>query len=88
MKFITETGSMYEVNHTTKQIRRLTGNNDPTSRQGHDGEWKSFYHVDVKVHKPAIIFWNSDTPLLQSNTANTLAVPATMTSLVIQIIEE
>ncbi len=45
MVFVTASGSTYEINHETKQIRRLKGKEDPTPRQGQDGVWKDFSEV-------------------------------------------
>lgn len=59
MKFTTETGSMYEVNDT--QIRRLAGAHAPTSRQGPDGEWKSFAAMGgIVIGEPVAVVWEVD----------------------------
>lgn len=84
MKFITETGSVYEVDSDNKRIRRLNGNSDPTIRQGKDGEWKSFESIEISVNESAVIFWNpKTTPLLEGSLPS--ATPATVTSLVVRI---
>jgi len=46
--FITESGSVYEVNEEEKLIRRISGNRKPTERQGEDGEWKK-YHALIRL---------------------------------------
>lgn len=42
--------STYEVDEERKLIRRLDGVNDPTPRQGPDGEWKQYYRLTETVH--------------------------------------
>lgn len=37
--------STYEVDHYNSRIRRLDGFNSATSRQGKDGEWKTFLSI-------------------------------------------
>lgn len=43
IRFTTESGSVYELDD--KRVRRLTGTNNPTPRQGPDGEWKPLADV-------------------------------------------
>lgn len=68
MKFTTVSGSVYEADTTNKKIRRLTGKNDPTPRQGEDGQYKSYESLgsfpkalegkeELTVGQPAIIVW-------------------------------
>lgn len=62
MKFTTATGSVYEVNTDSKQIRRLTGVKDPTPRQGKDGEWRTYIDTTpIKVGQQLLIRWGDDT---------------------------
>ena len=57
MKFSTA-NSLYEVNPICRQIRRLNGVNDPTPRQGVDGEWKHYEELEnLTVGKQALIIW-------------------------------
>ena len=49
MIYKTESGSVYQVDEAGKRVRRLSGTNAPTQRQGADGEWKEFVSVDVLV---------------------------------------
>ena len=87
MKFKTISGSIYEVDEQGKKIRRLYGTEEATSRQGKDGDWKSFDHLDLEVGASAMIFWDAKTtPLLEGNTFG--GSPATMTSQVAEIIDE
>ena len=58
MKFTTQSGSVYEVNQTDKQIRRVSGSKKPTLRQGQDGDWKSYSTLSpIKVGQPVVIVW-------------------------------
>ena len=86
MKFRTYTGSVYEVDQQGKRIRRLTGKNEPTSRQGKDNEWRDYRELILTVGKSAWIFWDpKTTPLLDGNVDEN-ACPTTVTSEVIEII--
>ncbi len=39
-------------------IRRLEGVNDPTPRQGPDGEWKTFSSIsEIAIGLPVVINW-------------------------------
>ena len=87
MKFTTETGSIYEVNTDSKQIRRLNGAKDPTPRQGKDGEWRSYLTIfpsPIKVGLGVIIRWGNDTALLPGTEPGS-AVPTTITSTVVSV---
>ena len=84
MKFTTISGSTYEVDTISKKIRRLAGTENPTSRQGKDGEWKSYEDISLQVGECAMIHWNpKTTPLLEGNVFG--GSPATMTSEVVEI---
>lgn len=86
-KFHTETGSVYQVNTNSKQIRRLTGVRDPQPRQGKDGEWKTYIELLLDVGMNAVIFWDpASTPLHEGSPAG--AAPSTITSKVVEIIDE
>lgn len=83
MKFVTATGSIYEVNTDSKKIRRLSGVKDPQPRQGNDGEWKPYLDLMLNLGSPAYIFWDSKTtPLLEGSSFGS---PATVTSIVKEI---
>lgn len=62
ISFITESGSIYDaelLEGRSGRIRRLTGTNAPTDRQGPDGEWKDFFHLSpVLVGGGVLICWN------------------------------
>ena len=60
MRFQTESGSVYEVNTDSKQIRRLNGVADPTPRQGKDGEWRLYSELapdPIQVGKSVLVVW-------------------------------
>lgn len=86
-KFVTETGSMYEINTETKQVRRLNGTADPTPRQGKDGEWRKYEYISKpSVGMPVLIMWGSDVKLLPGSPPH--ATPSTVTSRVEMIIDD
>lgn len=86
IKFVTETGSTYEVDYESMRIRRLNGTNTPTNRQGHDGEWKAFVKLDrVEVGTSAFIFWDPETtPLLPGSLGGS---PCTVTSQIVAVFD-
>ena len=58
MKFRT-LNSTYEIDFVHRRVRRLEGINDPTPRQGADGDWKTFadvYVVDLPPDDTAMFF--------------------------------
>ena len=68
--------SMYEINTERKEIRRLFGSKEPTSRQGLDGEWKSYEEIaDIKVGVGTMFVWRREDGVMKT----------TMTSKVIEI---
>lgn len=44
--FLTQ-NSAYEIDPEQKQVRRLTGLNDPTPSQGPNGDWKTYDYVSL-----------------------------------------
>lgn len=59
MTFITVSGSLYEVNLDTKQVRRLIGIKDPTPRQGEDGNWREYKEITpITTGHPVVFIWN------------------------------
>ena len=51
--------STYEVDTIRKFIRRLEGTENPTPRQGPDGEWKQYIDIySLGVGQSAMIVWN------------------------------
>lgn len=97
MKFITLSGSVYDVDTTNKKIRRLNGKADPTPRQGEDGIFKSYEGLGsvtqlllgdenkLTIGEGAIIVWVQDEHKPLSNLGGT---KATLTSDVVEIIED
>jgi hypothetical protein len=92
MKFTTKSGSVYEINTDSKKIRRLKGTEDPTPRQGKDGEWRPYADIfpnPIQVGKGVVIAWGSDTPLLDETKAmfgdDAAGMPITTTSKVIMV---
>ena len=72
MIFHTISGSSYEIDLIENKIRRLQGINNPSPRQGTDGEWKSFISIsDLAIDSPLLIQWEG--------------IKATLTSVVVKI---
>jgi hypothetical protein len=42
MRTVTTVNSVYQINEADHLIRRVSGANDPTPRQGVDGEWREY----------------------------------------------
>lgn len=38
--------SKYEIDQAGKRVRRMVGVNAPTDRQGDDGQWRQYHHVE------------------------------------------
>lgn len=82
MIFKTVTDSLYEVDRENSRIRRVTGNREPTKRQGSDGEWREYENItDVGVGGPVLIHWKHAQPVVAG------ALPCTLTSPVKEIID-
>lgn len=74
-KFLTESGSVYQVDDERNLIRRLSGSNDPTPRQGPDGEWKHFHKLrDDLVPGAIVIFWDETRCTMTSRVVRRLDV--------------
>jgi hypothetical protein len=56
----TISGSIYEFDHGLRRVRRLSGQEDPTPRQGKDGEWKSYNEVLLQWNGSLIVVWGYD----------------------------
>lgn len=87
IQFTTESNSIYQVDTNNKKIRRLSGKSNPTTRQGNDGEWKSYITLSPIVKgESVVIVWDSNTPLLPetkiTDTGAMIATPTTITNIV------
>lgn len=84
VKFKTASDSEYELDLEKKLIRRLSGSNLATNRQGSDGDWKSYHSIsDVMVGRAVLIVWSKDVALLHGSPKD--STPATITSVVVDI---
>ena len=45
MRTVTTVNSVYQINEADHLIRRVSGANDPTPRQGVDGEWQAYESI-------------------------------------------
>lgn len=94
MRFTTISGSVYEVNTDSKQIRRLNGTQDPTPRQGKDGQWRAYDEIapnPPKVGASVAIKWAGDVDLTEEGKAFVVdnpggfAMPLTVTSMLVSV---
>jgi hypothetical protein len=92
MRFTTFSGSVYEVNTDSKQIRRLNGVKDPTPRQGPDGQWRAYRELvpdPVKVGLGVVIVWGEETALMAETQEivkeGGFGLPMTTTSVVMKV---
>ena len=54
----TESGSVYDVDHEGKQIRRVHGRHGPADTQPQDGIWRSFAALEGPlVDAPMVVYW-------------------------------
>lgn len=84
MKAITESGSVYEINQDTKQIRRLEGKVSPTTRVGKDGDWRTYKEImpdPIQSGRNLIIVWGDDVPAL----TEAGGIPTTLTSPIVKV---
>lgn len=91
MKFVTVSGSMYEVDLQEKKCRRLIGMSDPTPRQGKDGDWKVFQsiHPETPVQgKPVVFVWDAASHPPVDAIPGMPYTPTTITSMVKEIVPE
>ncbi len=49
--------SNYELDYPNKRVRRITGSNRPTPRQGIDGTWREFLSV-YRMDGGLLFVWN------------------------------
>ena len=93
-RFITVTGSMYQVDNFRKKIRRFQfGDSAPSRIFRLDGEWKPFHELSpVLVGKKVVIFWTDKEPPMPETLpliqVGTIVVPFTATSIVASVVEE
>jgi hypothetical protein len=85
MKFKTQSGSLYEINTDSKNIRRVVGTTETVRATN---EWRKYSKLlpDVPtIGNPLYIFWGNDTPLLEGSLGN---IPITITSVITEILKE
>lgn len=59
VRTVTTVNSTYEINEADHMIRRLHGANDPTPRQGADGDWQEYQSIEPYFHG-LLITWGAD----------------------------
>lgn len=81
MIFKTISGSLYEIDQASKKIRRLSGFNQATARQGQDGDWKPYDRISqLEVGIPLFVVWEV------TNGQGEVVLKSTATSVVAEII--
>jgi hypothetical protein len=85
MRFETQSGSIYEVDETNKQARRVYGMYAGTERLGTDGNWRSYSDITspIVVGQPVMIVWGT-AGNLNSDFAE-VVVKTTLTSVVVAV---
>ncbi len=93
-RFVTASGSMYQVDNIRKKIRRFRfGASGPAPSFRVEGEWKPFFNLTaVEVGKRVTVFWTeqeaplaSSLPLVQAGIS---VIPLTITNIVTEVVEE
>ena len=80
----TETGSVYEINHEEKLIRRQSGEGPPTDRM--EGGWRPFEDIFAgQLGMPLVIVWGDDVAALDPDAPPPIA-KTTITSRVVEIV--
>jgi hypothetical protein len=93
-RFVTVTGSMYQVDNFRKKIRRFQfGGSAPSTAFKREGEWKAFHELSpVLVGKKVVIFWTDKEPptpeTLPLIQVGAIVIPFTATSIVASVEEE
>jgi hypothetical protein len=81
----TESGSVYELDHTQKRVRRLSGVRAPTARQHADGLWRTYDMIGrVRIGGSLLICWADESV---GPAAAPGAFPGTVTSPVVEVTE-
>lgn len=78
MIFHTRSGSIYELDTSTKRARRLHGSSESVRLTE---DWRAYEDAFVEVGKTAWINWTSETPAL----TELGGMPATVTSIVMKV---
>lgn len=81
--YTTETGSTYEIDLVKKRARRQSGLRPATPRSA---DWRAYEAYTFVAGNRLLIQWTDSTPLLEGSP--TEAHPATLTSPVIDVVEE
>lgn len=57
----TESGSVYDVDHEGKRIRRVHGRHGPADTQPQDGIWRSFVGLEGPIAgQPMVVYWATE----------------------------
>ena len=89
MIFRTQSGSTYEIELENKRIRRLDGKKAATSRQGKDGEWKTYDTLIPETPTVGMCLWIFHDPnIVKPLHPDNGGIPATTTSIITSIVDE
>lgn len=85
MRFFTESGSEYQVNKDTKQIRRVLNSNGIPATERQTNDWRTYEEISpIEIGNQAWICWpKSSTPLFTDSPD--IATPMTITSRITKI---
>lgn len=56
MRTVTTANSVYQINEADHMIRRMSGANDPTPRQGKDGVWREYRTLGIMLDGLLIVW--------------------------------
>ena len=83
VEFVTETGSVYQLDETGHRARRLSGTQAPTARVGSDGAWRAYVTATpVVVGQPVVVVWAIDD---EPDGTGLLTARSTVTSPVVSV---
>jgi len=88
MRVKTETGSIYQIDHKGKRLRRESGNKAIHNHISLDGKWRPYIDIsDIIVGQSIIAHWDVANFPVQEETPEG-AIPVIITSPVIEILNE
>jgi len=58
--------TVYEFDLAGRQVRRMHSTHEPTPRQGCDGEWRQYCHIDLTTDGRLLIIWRFEDGVAKS----------------------
>ncbi len=68
----TLSGSIYEVDENNKRVRRIFGTNNPTPRQGNDGDWRNYEQLHLTLGNRMLVIWGQAGNIIQTTSTSTV----------------